>query len=647
MKFVCDQCNTKYSIADERVRGRILKIRCKTCDHVISVREPGGDPELPGIGDGGSEHTVVGGFALGTGGFSEALFEQRAEPVPAGPVEDWYVSFDGEQEGPYTVERARERVKAERRNGKEIHVWRAEFFVWLAVEEVPEFALALRPERPERPEPKPRQPIKTPPVPMAAVAPAQSSRATGGRRSTGSSAVVASGVTASAVNKRELEPDALEPRVDTKPVALPPPPELMTATPLLLPLTSAPAVPLPDNVGNGHTPGEGVAGQMTKPEPRLSRRALAEVEAKEADPKPAAAPSKEGSGVKSLKEIKEKKEAKKAEEQLKDVRNDKKEKSAPVPKTDLVAAPAHRASGAPSGANPPLDTSPIPLPPPPGGETPIVEPSELSRLPDPKVRRKNPFADPSLDGVAASSVPVVVVNQAASSSKLLKGFVVVLLVIVIGMSIAFVHVMRAGSSTTVVVENKPPTPSTSSGQHVTEEPIALPDDPVKVITPTAAHPDAKKPNAPLAKKGAVVPGKLAAHTTATGGNGLSSDQKNLAALYNDDGDKSTPHTPGTDNGRASTQVSQQSILAVVTQNRRSLNTCYDRVLKHDATLKRARVVTHVAIGISGSVLRVTIPDPAYADSEIGQCLAQSIKHWHFPAGDAEYETEFPILLQAE
>src|SRR5436190_21613919 len=39
MKFVCDRCQTKYSIADERVRGKVLKVKCKTCANVITVRE--------------------------------------------------------------------------------------------------------------------------------------------------------------------------------------------------------------------------------------------------------------------------------------------------------------------------------------------------------------------------------------------------------------------------------------------------------------------------------------------------------------------------------------------------------------------------------------------------------------------------------
>ncbi|HEY6040116.1 MAG TPA: zinc-ribbon domain-containing protein, partial [Kofleriaceae bacterium] len=39
MKFLCDRCKTRYSIGDDRVRGKILKIRCKNCANVITVRE--------------------------------------------------------------------------------------------------------------------------------------------------------------------------------------------------------------------------------------------------------------------------------------------------------------------------------------------------------------------------------------------------------------------------------------------------------------------------------------------------------------------------------------------------------------------------------------------------------------------------------
>src|SRR5947209_464507 len=100
MKFVCDSCGTKYSIADERVRGRVLKIRCKTCDHVITVREERTYPDYPEVPAGDSEHTVV-----------TSSMHQPAISAPApGPLlpDEWYVSFDGEQEGPLPLVRALE-----------------------------------------------------------------------------------------------------------------------------------------------------------------------------------------------------------------------------------------------------------------------------------------------------------------------------------------------------------------------------------------------------------------------------------------------------------------------------------------------------------------------------------------------------------
>jgi predicted Zn finger-like uncharacterized protein len=52
MKFVCDRCQTRYSIADDKVRQKILRIRCKTCGNVILVQESAAVPET---GAGGSD----------------------------------------------------------------------------------------------------------------------------------------------------------------------------------------------------------------------------------------------------------------------------------------------------------------------------------------------------------------------------------------------------------------------------------------------------------------------------------------------------------------------------------------------------------------------------------------------------------------
>lgn len=53
MKFACPKCNTRYSIADEKVPpGKVLKFPCKTCGNVVRLRRKEGDANnaqvLPG-----------------------------------------------------------------------------------------------------------------------------------------------------------------------------------------------------------------------------------------------------------------------------------------------------------------------------------------------------------------------------------------------------------------------------------------------------------------------------------------------------------------------------------------------------------------------------------------------------------------------
>ena len=38
MKFLCEQCKAKYQIADEKVAGRTVRMKCRKCGHLIEVR---------------------------------------------------------------------------------------------------------------------------------------------------------------------------------------------------------------------------------------------------------------------------------------------------------------------------------------------------------------------------------------------------------------------------------------------------------------------------------------------------------------------------------------------------------------------------------------------------------------------------------
>ncbi|HEX8950449.1 MAG TPA: AgmX/PglI C-terminal domain-containing protein, partial [Polyangia bacterium] len=298
------------------------------------------------------------------------------------------------------------------------------------------------------------------------------------------------------------------------------------------------------------------------------------------------------------------------------------------------------------------DSGPVPLPPPPGDNLPIDEPSGMVNLS--KVSRPT-LASPvnqakavveTFGGVAVTPSkptpppqPIVVSPGRAGAPGWLKW--AALGGAAATVSLLIVVVVLMGRKPTVIVV--PPAPTIDDGRKVADKPITVFDPGVPSSIGPASPGDAKRAQKrpPSSARSSTTPKPPA--------DNLSSSQRSLASLYRDDGNEHGAAHPAPSANEArggGAQVSQQAIMAVVTQNRRSLNLCYDRVLKHDSSLRSGRVVTHVRIGISGSVTGVSVPDPQYSGSEIGQCIAQTIKHWHFPSADAEYETEFPIILQA-
>src|SRR3954447_21964456 len=111
MKIVCDSCATKYSISDDKVRGKVFKIRCKKCSHIIVVR--GGESQ------------------------EEA---SAAAPAAAAPADGgWHIVVEGEQVGPISEADVRARVERGEIRG-DTYIWKEGFADWLKLSAVPEFA---------------------------------------------------------------------------------------------------------------------------------------------------------------------------------------------------------------------------------------------------------------------------------------------------------------------------------------------------------------------------------------------------------------------------------------------------------------------------------------------------------------------------
>ncbi len=192
MKFVCDRCQTKYSIADDKVRGKVLKVRCKTCQNVITVREPGARPSVGALspvrpsqprpssplatlgeeeGEELGERTqlTTAPAALMAADLAKA---RRATPPPPPPLGDgieWFLALEGVQQGPFTQKGLVDKLLAMPKDA-DVHVWNERMDGWKPPKDVPpiakEIASRQAPALPMRP-PVPRA-TPSPPVPPVA-----------------------------------------------------------------------------------------------------------------------------------------------------------------------------------------------------------------------------------------------------------------------------------------------------------------------------------------------------------------------------------------------------------------------------------------------------------------------------------------------
>jgi len=94
MKFLCDQCKAKYQIADEKVQGKTLRMKCRKCGHIIEIRASNAHPSSmpapalgPSVGgtmqiDGLTDDQVQAALAPPRANVAPA----PAQPKPAAPM---------------------------------------------------------------------------------------------------------------------------------------------------------------------------------------------------------------------------------------------------------------------------------------------------------------------------------------------------------------------------------------------------------------------------------------------------------------------------------------------------------------------------------------------------------------------------------
>src|SRR5688500_11875502 len=122
MKITCESCGAKYTIADDKVIGRKVKIRCKGCSTPI----------------------VVDGQKLGPSGAPPGSPDAKAETLLPQPSPDWSVNLSETDQRSMTTQQLVEAFQAGQIT-PEAYVWREGMADWVPLLDCAELAPLLTP----------------------------------------------------------------------------------------------------------------------------------------------------------------------------------------------------------------------------------------------------------------------------------------------------------------------------------------------------------------------------------------------------------------------------------------------------------------------------------------------------------------------
>ena len=623
MKFVCDRCQTRYSIADEKVRQKILRIRCKTCGNVIVVQDErvaaAGSAPAPAAASApkpisGSARPATSAPASIPLPKPAATGAPTAIPAPAGrslPVStaakpaapltpkplsvparkaglsgppppppppsadladalggraEWYLAAGGVRSGPFPRVEASRRILAAD-HGKAVHVWKEGMNGWKPAEEVSVIARELS---------LLRSPPPPPPMNEAAKSPAL--------KASPSVATSAKGTTPEpAFPGRPLDAlvDGTTERMDLDASSESGPFEDSTTK------KGADLQAVPDEVG-------GFTDIITTKKGKSIRKLIRETE--EASGSGKSAPIVPSSSSASLPAL------------------------LPTPLPVAKAASAASAAAAPALAS--SD---------PGGLAGV-----MLAVAEPESETVEPEVVPDISAPPSLSLAAVsaehgehgdIEKTRPGMKYLLAAGIIVILVLLIAL------VSFRMDSHKVPVE--PELPQRKAAAELT---VAIEEPKPTESEPQAVLPVVDEKPMPLPRGG----GKRSAGKTVK--------QVGPAPAPSPPSRSSERPVPRSDIRPnpfdESRTVSQSQISAVVRNkmNQTALKACYERALKMDNHLTSGRIDVTVSIGMSGMVEHVVVNAPS-SFILVEPCIKTAVRRWVFPPSSEEYATNFPLIMQ--
>lgn len=167
MKFLCDNCKAKYQIADEKVAGKTVRMKCRKCGHPIEVRAavtetstsaapPRAEAPRPaakgGLATSFSAAKPRAPQAPQSGALAGAFQRTVQDPGASGPPseqlelsvgDEWYVAINGVPVGPVRVSELRRKAAAGAVTDDSL-VWQEGLEEWRPVKSIPELAALVR-----------------------------------------------------------------------------------------------------------------------------------------------------------------------------------------------------------------------------------------------------------------------------------------------------------------------------------------------------------------------------------------------------------------------------------------------------------------------------------------------------------------------
>ncbi len=171
MRVVCEQCQAKYIVPDDKIVKNVLCWSCQKCGHVITTRVEKA-PQTDANGTGTLEKWRATGL-------NTPRKLQNETPI-------WYYSYNGESFGPFTETELKDRLLSDKMSSyaEQCFVWCKNFTEWKPVLEVEPYASALL-----MPPPPPPAPPAIKKAPSENLPPLFSTNAANKRESTSAPAV--------------------------------------------------------------------------------------------------------------------------------------------------------------------------------------------------------------------------------------------------------------------------------------------------------------------------------------------------------------------------------------------------------------------------------------------------------------------------